>query len=132
VALELAGRLLPTALDLWVERRSRGNLAARVFVEAMVSALRRDLAGDGASALEQLLVDRLICCWLSLEVFEIEYLEFVKRDHTRAEAKAWLDRVAGAQSRFQGAVKSYALARKLSAVEVISRFPRQAVADGPR
>jgi hypothetical protein len=58
-----------------------------VFVEAMVSALRRDMAGDGASSLEQLLVDRLICCWLSLEVFEIEYLEFVKREHTRAEAR---------------------------------------------
>jgi hypothetical protein len=93
-----------------------------VFIEAMVAALRRDLAGDGANALEQLLVDRLICCWLLLEVFEVEYLEFVKRDHARSEAKAWLERVGGAQSRFQGALKSYARARKLSAVDVICRF----------
>jgi hypothetical protein len=130
-AADTVASMVPSVINMWIRRRARSNQVAQIGLAQLVRTLREDIAGENPSSLELLMVDRLLITWLALDSAEIEYLEGTAADHSRPQAKHWLDRVNGAQVRFMAAARGYALARQLNSPDVISRFPppRQGLTD---
>lgn len=105
--LVLARRAVPGALEAWA-----GALGEeRGAIEARLVAMREELGAR--SVIEALLVERILVCWLALEVAERALVERTGREHSRASGTYWDRRVSGAQRRYVEAVKALAQVRKL-------------------
>ena len=47
------------------------NLAFREAIKQQMKNVRQELAGPAATALEKLLIDRIVACWLQLQTADI-------------------------------------------------------------
>jgi hypothetical protein len=112
-AADVVLRAVPSQLELWVRRRAGKSGVRLAATWQLVDALRSGLAGDAPSALEQLLVDRTVVCWLALDVAEVSYLQGTEEGHDRKAEEFWLRRVDGSQRRLLQAVKALALVRRM-------------------
>ena len=87
------------------------DLLAKEGVQKRVIKLRTDLAGAHASPLEQLLIDRICCCWLAMQETEVnasrlQSIPLPQADyHQRRQDRA--------HRRFLSACKTLAQVRKL-------------------
>jgi hypothetical protein len=72
---DAAMRLFDPAATLWGDlAREEGNRGDILFPELVVArgdALRRELEGESPTALERLLCERVVTCWLLLHFLEI-------------------------------------------------------------
>jgi hypothetical protein len=108
---------------------SAGNLAAQyevtligsaagknlIFKEATarkLKVMREELAGEKASPLQRLLVERIVLCWLSLYDVEIRFARM--KDLTIPQATYWQDRIDRAHRRYLTAIKAPATVRKMA------------------
>jgi hypothetical protein len=94
-----------------------GNAAGKnlIFKEATarkLKVMREELAGEKASALERLLVERIVLCWLSLYDVEIRFAQM--KDLTIPQATYWQERIDRAHRRYLTAIKALATVRKLA------------------
>ena len=98
--------------QVWIERISGDQLLFREGLKRQLHDMRKELAGPTASSLEDLLVDRILACWLqvyhadgqcgqSLGKFTYEEFEYLQRRTDRAHR------------RFLSAVKTLAQVRRM-------------------
>ena len=82
--------------------------------------MREDLGSQSASALEKVLIERVVLCWFHLQDTEINYISHMKGSVTLEKATYLLKPLDRAEARYQAAIRSLAVVRRLqlSAVQV--------------
>ena len=102
---------LQTQLTL-IDKFSGNNLLYKESLRRKLELLRTDLAGAAPSALERLLVDRIVACWLHLHHLEAIY---ANRESMALELGTFYQRsISAAQKRYLSAIRALAQIRKLS------------------
>jgi hypothetical protein len=88
------------------------NLAVREGLSRKVESLRAELSGPSASPLEQLLVERIVVCWLHLHHLELIY---ANKDSMALDlAMHYQKSIDRAHRRYLTAVKALAVVRRLA------------------
>jgi hypothetical protein len=98
------GDLAALAERVWAEVLAAGDPLAAESMRRTAAALRAELAGEHPSALERLLVDQVVACWM-----EVKFLECRAADPGRGsldQANFRLKRLESAQKRYLAAVKT--------------------------
>src|SRR5262249_53148028 len=78
-----------------------------------VEELRGELAGPAPSALEGLLGERVVACWLQTMYADAVYAQARKKESTPAARQELMKRQESSQRRYLAAVKQLVLVRKL-------------------
>ena len=86
--------------------------SVKMCVEAGMVQLKNDLGYQDAPALEQLLIDNIVLCWLRLQVVEIEMCKHTQGSHTLNTGRYWDNRLSTAQMRYLRAIEMLARVRK--------------------
>ena len=110
----IAGDVAQHALVKLVDVVSGDQEALRASLQAGQSAMRKELGFPQASALERLLIDRVILCWLRLHHVDFRYTVALGNSIPLAQANYWESRLSAAQHRFLQACQSLARIRKLN------------------
>nr|MDQ3361403.1 hypothetical protein [Actinomycetota bacterium] len=117
--MDEAPELVETIADLAcnVERSIVREMAGgnRMIEETMprkLEAMRKGLAGENSSALEKLLVDRVVVCWLQLQYFDVLYARSMKNSST-AQSEHHQKLIDRAHKRYLSAIKALAQIRKM-------------------
>ena len=106
------GNLAYEAQMTLIDKFSGKNLLFRETLTHKLESLRDELSGANPTALERLLVERIVTCWLHLHHMETNY---VRRDNMRLELAAYFQRsLTAAQKRYLAAIKMLAVVRKLA------------------
>jgi len=106
------GNLAYEAQMTLIDKFSGKNLLSRETLTRKLELLRDELSGASPSALERLLVERIVTCWLHLHHMETNY---VHRDNMSLELAAYFQRsLSAAQKRYLAAIKMLAVVRKLA------------------
>jgi hypothetical protein len=119
----------PAAVDRWggnladlafVQAAAGKNLLAREALLRKLELLRAELAGPSPTALERLLVERVVACWLQLQDADVR---FAQGQHTlkSVEIDYFQRRMDRAHHRFLSAVKALALVRRLDLPVLIAQ-----------
>jgi hypothetical protein len=114
-------------LELWRDVASAGYLAELTVIEnaratsavkecwkQRLQILKKDLGSDGASMLEQLLIQHAALCWLRLTLAELAYSNVVKGSITLTLGLYMEKRLTMAQKRFMRSCETLTRVRKLS------------------
>lgn len=89
--------------------------AAREIVAAGIERLRKDLGYLEASALEKLLIEQIILCYLRLYLWEFGYHALAgNREMTLKQGKDWEDLISSGQRRYLRSIETLARVRKQS------------------
>jgi hypothetical protein len=103
-----------------VQRAAGGDAVWKAGLVMKVNALREELLGEGPTALEQLLVRRVVNGWIATHTLE---LELTVRPPTEARDRAHLDRaLSRAQRRMTEAVRELARVRRLQAPTILAQL----------
>lgn len=95
-----------------IEKFTGKNLLFREALTRKVETLRAELCGPNPTALETLLADRIVSCWLHLHHLEIVYAQ---KGSLSLELGGYYQRaLTAAQKRYLSAVKALASVRKLA------------------
>lgn len=78
-----------------------------------IAEMEKELASEKDGALEKLLVDQVIFCWLRLSIMEQHYTNDLKGSHTLTLGIYWEKRLSAAHKRYQKACEYLARVRKL-------------------
>jgi hypothetical protein len=73
--LDLVGNLARLAQSRHIDKCAGTNLVYREALPRKLDQLRAELGGPGQSPVEQLLVERVVSCWLHLHVLENTYAQ---------------------------------------------------------
>ena len=102
---QITERLLSTAV-------AGEDIPFREAIKHKMAELRQDLAGPAATPLETLLVDRIVICWLQVQMADIA--------HAKGEAQTiglenfQLRRQDSANRRYLAAIRTLAMIRKMA------------------
>lgn len=109
---QLGGDLARQVQFAIIDRLGGQNPLFAETVPRKLRMMRAELAGPGSSALEFLLVERIITCWLHLHQLELTYASQQSMALTLA---AYYQRsISAAQKRYLAAIKGLAQIRKLA------------------
>lgn len=98
----------------WIKLLAGSDLAVRESLSRKAEALRKELEGEDASAIDRLLVDAVITTWLESQYFSIVLAASGDKDHgTLRHVESLELRRDAAQKRHLAAIKSLAEVRKL-------------------
>ena len=86
--------------------------SVKMCVETGMAQQKNDLGYQDAPALEQLLIDNIVLCWLRLHVVEIEVSNNTQGSHTLSAGRYWDQRLSVAQMRYLRAIETLARVRK--------------------
>jgi hypothetical protein len=109
----LGGNLALQAEHSFVNGAAGNNLAFREALLTKLQAMRAELAGSNPTPVEQLLVERVVACWLQVQDADVRYAQRQK-EATWREAEFGMERMDRAHRRFLSAVRTLALVRKLA------------------
>jgi hypothetical protein len=87
------------------------SLLARESIRRRMDELRAELAGPAPSAVERLLVGRVVVCWAQVHLADLEATQKARAGPQGAHAER---RQSGAQARYLAALKMLTLVRKLA------------------
>jgi hypothetical protein len=108
----LGGNLARNAMDVLVRKYAGTNLLARESVTRKLDRMRAELGGENPSALEKLLVERVVATWLHLTHLEAIY---AGKDSMSLELGGYYQKALNAASRRHlSAIKTLAVVRKLA------------------
>jgi len=117
--MDEAPELVETIADLAcnVERSIVREMAGgnRMIEEAMprkLEGMRKKLAGENPSPLENLLVERIVVCWLQLQYFDVLYARSMKNS-SAAQSEHHQKLIDRAHKRYLSAIKALAQIRKM-------------------
>ena len=82
--------------------------SAQMAVRKRATVVRTGLGYDGATQLEQLLIDHAVLCWLRLQDVESSYSSAMERSLSLAQADYWDRHLAAAQRRYLRACETLA------------------------
>jgi len=89
------------------------SLFTKELYERKMNKLRAELGYKSGSALERLLIDRIVMCWYNLSNAEANYAAKT-RDGVSLEVGTYLQKsVDRSEARYQAAIKSLAVVRRL-------------------
>lgn len=112
VLWQTVGDLAAHAESLLIEVIAAGNALVSQSLEREVERLKIDLLNEGkAGTLERLAVQRIVACWLHAQYVDRATLT---ADAAGAKASTWAKRQDAAEKRFQSAIKSLQLVRRLT------------------
>lgn len=78
-----------------------------------IEQMREDLGVQSASALEKLLIERVVLCWFHLQEIETGYATHMKGSVSMEKATYLQKSLDRAEARYQAAIKSLAVVRRL-------------------
>jgi hypothetical protein len=104
MSLHLQNRLIERFLPL---------RSAQMAVRKRAATMRTGLGYEGATQLEQLLIDHAVLCWLRLQDVESGYSLAMDRSLSLAQADYWDRHLAAAQRRYLRACETLARVRRL-------------------
>lgn len=108
----LGGDLAKQAQLTLIAKFTNQNLLLRESLTRKLEMLRAELAGPTPSALERLLVEWIVACWLHLHHLEQIYAQ---NNSISLELAGFYQRsMSSAQKRYLAAIKTLALVRKLA------------------
>jgi hypothetical protein len=128
----LFGDLVEHAEQALVQLAAGGNLVAEEALHRRLAELRAELLDSGSSALERLLIDRIIIGWLEVYHGDIDLAQqLVQQPANLAAALAAQRRLDRAQRRFLAAIRALVTTQKLlrpalSPVQIATRLQRPA------
>jgi hypothetical protein len=99
------------ATAAWLGLVCGKNLMMREAIERRMAEMRATLAGEDPSPLEQLLVARILACWLQVHYADGTYAQLKGGDP--AQHTLMMRRQNAAQQRYVHAIKALATVRKL-------------------
>ena len=108
--LERAGELGKNTIKALVENLSGDDLLASEGISTKVSRLRGELGGENPTPLEQLLVDRIISCWLQANHADLQVAG--RRNMTPAQSRFFERWQNQANRRFTRGCKDLAVVQK--------------------
>jgi hypothetical protein len=111
--VEAYGNLALQAEMSFVQNAAGKNLAFREALLRKMELLRAELAGPSPTALERLLVERVVACWLQVQDADVRYAQ-CSSTLTLDQAKYYQLRMDRAHKRYLSAIKTLALIRKLA------------------
>jgi hypothetical protein len=122
------GDLALQARCSWVQLAAGSNLLMDECLTRKAAEMRKDLAGETPSPLEQLLADRVVVGWL--QVSSYDSLIAQTRETTPAKVRMLQQQYDGAHRRYLAAIKTLATVRKLlpparSPVEIATKLGGQ-------
>ncbi len=102
-------------LSIRMSLRSRGLSAAmRVSIEKGIQELRQDLGYERAPAIERLLIDQVIVCWVELYKTQLRHAAVHSKDSLNViESNYWERRLTRAQGRYLRACETLARVQRL-------------------
>ncbi len=109
---QFGGNLAKYAQRSLVEAISGQDITLREAVNAKLAAMRKELLGDSPTAIEVLLVERVVACWLQVQDAEIRAAQ--AKDMTFKQADFHQRRMTATSKRYLAAIKALALVRKLA------------------
>lgn len=109
--IEAHGNLAKSTEQALIRAFAGNDLLVADGLQGKVNQWREKLAGLQASALEALLVERILCCWI--QAHHADYVFAVRRDATLAQAEFLMRRQDQANRRFLQACKALAQVRRL-------------------
>ena len=113
-SLDRAIAAVPGLRRAWIAARS-SDRSTQLALEERARRLGADLAAEGASPLEVLVIERIIICSLQVEVAETQYLAAVKAGAPIKKVQFCEDAIDRAHRRYLGAIKALSQLRRLQA-----------------
>ncbi len=107
------GDLSEFAYSRLVDATVGDQVGLRESLKAGRLALREELGYQEASALERLLIDQIVLCWLRLNHVEFSYTAMLRRDTPLSIGDYWDRKLSAAQRRYLRACETLARVRKL-------------------
>lgn len=123
--VEFAGNLATAVQDKIISDAAGRNFFFKEGVLSKMDQLRTELAGDNSNALERLLVDRILLCWLALHLTELRRAG--AKDVTWKQDQYWERHFDSCQKRYLSAIKALATIRKLALPAVQVNIARKQV-----
>jgi hypothetical protein len=108
----LGGNLAREAVRALVDAYAGANLLLREALTRKLDEMRAELCGPNPTALERLLVERVVTTWLHLHHLEALYAG--KKDMSLTQANYYQRAITAAQKRHVAAIKGLAEVRKLA------------------
>lgn len=109
---QAAANLAEIAKKAIIELGPIQQKSVKMCIEAGMIQQKNDLGYQDAPALEQLLIDNIVLCWLRLHVVEIEVSKNTQGSHTLSAGRYWDQRLSVAQMRYLRAIETLARVRK--------------------
>ena len=113
VLWRLFGDIAKLAAEELIDAASGDQVVVRESLKTGQEELRRDLGYQQASALERLLIDQVVLCWLRLHYGEHNYTAVTKGATPIVLADYWERKLSASQRRFMRACETLARIRKL-------------------
>lgn len=110
--LSFYGKLAESAQESLIRNMIGSNLVFRAGVHRRLSEMRVQLSGDSPTPLEDLLIERILTCWLEINYYDALHAQNMKDVGTKA-GEYLQRRQDRAHRRFLSAVKMLAVIRRL-------------------
>ena len=94
--------------------RQVAGQASQVAIQAELDERRRGQGYDESSALERMLIERMLMCWLRMQPVEMQYTTVLVDIYTLKRVEHYEKRVSAAQRRYLQAVQTLGRVRKLA------------------
>ena len=95
------------------------NRDKRILIETGIDDRKKDFGYKDAPAIEKLLIEQIIVCWVLLQKAQVLYAVAQQPGVALPEADYWERRVSAANTRFLRASETLARVRKLSGLGVV-------------
>lgn len=106
-------QLAKIAEQSWINQISGTDLLLAECVVRQVEKLKRDLGGDSPTPLENILIERITACWLSVQHAELAEASAVHDGGQVSQIR--IKRLDAANKRFLAATRALAVTRRLTA-----------------
>jgi hypothetical protein len=108
----LGGNLVKDTRQLMMKTYCGDDIIVRTALEHTLKTMRDELAGPHPSPLENLLVERIVTCWLQLHIVESRYAN--TKEMSFAASTHFQQHIDRANARYLKAIKTLATVRKLA------------------
>jgi hypothetical protein len=108
----LGGDLAQQAEKALIDAAGGKNLMFKEALARKLELLRLELAGTNPTPVENLLVERVVACWLQVQYADVRYAQ--AEDLTVEQGDYYQRRMDHAHRRYLSALKTLALVRKLA------------------
>jgi hypothetical protein len=102
----------------WVDTAAQGNLVSAEGIRQRLRTLQAELSGSDPSPLEQLLIERVVLCWLQVHYLEQRYAALLQASDTSQRDDYYQNRVDRAHQRYLTAIRTLAVVRRLLAPSI--------------
>ena len=111
---------------LLINEMTGEDLLAKEMIEHQLESMRSEIAGEGPSALELLLTERIVATWLQVQLFESHYASGLGK-HTLAQGNYYQKRLDRTHRNHLSAIRTLAQIRKMGPAAVQINIAEQQI-----